>query len=511
MNKYAIVIIICLSFLAGCANFEKTIEKIATSPHSSESNQPRDKDQIKKSVVKITSQGRQGTGFIVGLVSNTTYILTISHVVGSNREPNIEFFGQPGEFKAKVLEIEWQQKMDPRGENGFALLVVTGSIPSEAIPLYVDNKFDLKQGDSVFTFGFPISGGDWAYDDLSYSSPVAREILFSGSDMKEGNSGGPLIKGDKVVGVVTSVTNFAHANSAENIREFLRGAKGGNIVLEHMEKWRKVTMPKPETSKTADEDERKRLLAAQQRVAAEKTAKEMEDRLKQLPEGLIIAYAAVPGSIAYGNSEHGFYTKYLLEEMQKPYQNIGNIFKTTRESVKAATDGKQTPWFTPSIRGKFCFGGCSEALPNSVKQLALVIGNTLVSDNYVVSGSGTINDARSMAAVLRAKGFEVILRTDTNFSEMNEAVQDFVKRLSAENGVGLFYFAGDGGQIKGEEYLMTIGYNGDNGKGLVSVNNIIEQINVANSKLNIIILDTCFAAAKSWRKVSTPVVPYEQE
>jgi len=202
----------------------------------------KSKEQIKKSVVKITSKNNQGTGFIVGLVSDTAYILTVSHVVANDPAPNVEFFGQTREFKARVLGIEGQQ------ENGFALLTVTGSIPSDLIPLYVANKFDLEQGDSVFTFGFPLSGGDWAYDDLSYSSRIAREILFSGSDMKEGNSGSPLIKGDEVVGMVASVMDFAHANSAESIREFLRGAKGGSIVLEHMEKQRKVTIPKLETS-----------------------------------------------------------------------------------------------------------------------------------------------------------------------------------------------------------------------------------------------------------------------
>jgi len=236
MNKYTITVLIFLSVLGMNGNNSEAgvgVEMEALF---------KSKEQIKKSVVKITSKNNQGTGFIVGLVSDTAYILTVSHVVANDSAPNVEFFGQTKEFKAKVLETEGQQ------ENGFALLTVTESIPSDSIPLYVANKFDLEQGDSVFAFGFPRSGGDWAYDDLSYSSNIAREILFSGSDMQEGNSGSPLIKGDKVVGMVTSVTNFAHANSAESIREFLRGAKGGSIVLEHMEKWRKVTMPKPETS-----------------------------------------------------------------------------------------------------------------------------------------------------------------------------------------------------------------------------------------------------------------------
>ncbi len=262
MNKYAIVVIICLSFLAGCTNFEKTIEKIATSPRSSESNQPRDKDQIKKSVVKITSQGRQGTGFIVGLMSDTVYILTISHVVTGDSEPKVEFFGQARKFKAETLAIEGQQA------NGFALLAVTGSIPSDAIPLYVNYKFEFKEGDSVFTFGFPTSGGNWAYDELSYSSRIAREIIFSGN-VKKGNSGSPLIKGDEVVGMVTSMTTgSAHANSSTSIIEFLRGVKEGSIVLEQMEKW----------------GVNWREAYDKHRIAAEKAAAAKDDELARLRE-----------------------------------------------------------------------------------------------------------------------------------------------------------------------------------------------------------------------------------
>jgi len=220
MNKYMIIVLMFLSVLGLNGNNSEAGVQAS----------PRSKEQIKKSVVKITSQGRQGTGFIVGLMRDTAYILTVSHVVASDLTPKVEFFGQPLEFKAKILASEGQQ------ENGFALLTVTGSIPSDTIPLYVANN-DLEQGDSVFTFGFPLNGGDWAYDELSYSSRIAREILFSGSDMEEGNSGSPLIKGDEVVGMVTSVTKFAYANSSASIREFLRGAKGGNIVLEQMGKW----------------------------------------------------------------------------------------------------------------------------------------------------------------------------------------------------------------------------------------------------------------------------------
>jgi len=475
MNQYVIIVLMFLGILVVTHDNSK-----ANTSDIAEIKQ-LDKEQLKKSIVKITSQGHQGTGFVVGVIQDTTYILTISHVVGSNREPNIEFFGQPGEFKAKVLEIEWQQKMDWREENGFALLAVTGA-PSDVISLDVDKKSDLKSGDSVFTFGFPLNGGNWAYDEWSYSSRIARKILFSGSDIKEGNSGSPLIKGNEVVGMVTSVTDFAHANSAESIREFLRGISIGEVILDNLER-----------------------------------------RLYEynLPEGMIIAYAANSGGYATEHDGHGVYTKYLLKEMQQ-IQPIEQIFRKVSKAVKQHTQSQeiqQIPGFTTSLSGDFCLGGCLQTEPNNaVKQLALVIGNGHYT--YRPSLFGSINDAQSIANILREKKFEVILETNVNFIDMKKYIQEFITRLSLENGVGLFYFSGDGFQIDGKDYIVPIDYkplgtssNSTNMYGLenkyflhvgvtgiivepttpklVSVDSISEQMMSANKKVNIIILDSC--------------------
>jgi hypothetical protein len=399
-----------------------------------------------------------------------------------------------------------------------------------------------------------------------------------------------LIKGDEVVGMVTSVTDFAHANSSAGIREFLQGAKGGDIVLEHMEKQRKVIIPKPGTSDTpapathseeeapkkhlngvimakrpdsqaeaqlkesaeqqriaaekklvlakaaeyererllaeqqrpakAAEDERKRLLAEQQRIAAEKAtyAKVTEDKQKQqlaeqqriatekvaksgymlseeqLPEGMVVWYATgASGKAAFEGEGHRIFTTYLLREIQKPYQGIEDVFKNVRKSVKEATNGKQTPYFQyiTSMEGEFCFGGCSETLPNPIKRFALVIGNNSYQNSPL---SSSINDARAIANVLSQKGFEVILQTDVNRSEMYQSVQKFLERLSVEKAVGLFYFGGYGIKIKGENYIIPIGHNirslDDVSVQSVSVGYIIQQMKIANSgKLNIIIIN----------------------
>ena len=218
MNKLYPIFILFSVFLNSCST-------LSLQPEYSQ----RTKEQLKKSVVRIRSNGRQGTGFVVGVSEGKAYIMTVSHVVEGDGNPDIEFFGDK-KFKAVVLDSEPQ-------ENGLTLLSVEGQIPYEAIPLYLIKQRELNIGDTVFTFGFPRGGVPWAYDALSYSGQERRNLQFSDSDIKEGNSGCPVIKEDQVVAMITSMTHYAFAIPVESIREFLRGAKGGEIILNEMEKW----------------------------------------------------------------------------------------------------------------------------------------------------------------------------------------------------------------------------------------------------------------------------------
>jgi len=305
--------------------------------------------------------------------------------------------------------------------------------------------------------------------------------------------------------MVTSTTDFAYAISAMSIREFLRGARGGEIVLSNLEKWQGANWRKEY------EAHLKKIVKTPEPVVEPTTIKPEE----KLPEGIIIAFAAAPGGQAMdgtGEEKHGAYTKYLLQGMQKS-QQIEEVFKQVSRLVTETTNGEQLPWYNSSLSsGSFCFGGCSKTSSNSVKQLALVIGNNDYLQHYL---QFAINDAQAIANVLNEKGFEVILQTDLDFSEMTKAIQEFVKRLSVENGVGLFYFSGLGGQIDGKDYLVPVDFKklsssspdsayfipvgtsvivrdcgSDSVECLVSVDHIVEQMQSANSKLNIVILDS---------------------
>jgi len=99
-----------------------------------------------------------------------------------------------------------------------------------------------------------------------------------------------------------------------------------------------------------------------------------------------------------------------------------------------------------------------------------------------------------MAATLKRLGFEVILKKNVRYQEMEEAVEDFGKRLR-KGGVGLFYYAGHGVQVGGVNYLLPIGVRinkeSDVKHQSVSAEKVLDEMAEANNGLNIVLLDAC--------------------
>ncbi len=79
------------------------------------------------------------------------------------------------------------------------------------------------------------------------------------------------------------------------------------------------------------------------------------------------------------------------------------------------------------------------------KKTALVIGN---ADYKVGRLANPLNDARDMASLLKQTGFSVNLLTNSDQRGMERAIRQFGKQLR-DGGVGLFYYAGHGMQVKG--------------------------------------------------------------
>lgn len=162
-------------------------------------------DRQKAGVVKLTSQVEgtrsTGTGFIVRLEPDAAYILTASHVVEGDGQPQVEFFTRRNAtVRAETVRLEGG---DPRG---LALLVVRGrdNLPAGIAALPIAQGEELSGGEAVTVIGFPQGGGSWAVLRANIVSREGRDLTLDGS-IAEGNSGGPVLMGDSVVGVVTSV------------------------------------------------------------------------------------------------------------------------------------------------------------------------------------------------------------------------------------------------------------------------------------------------------------------
>lgn len=74
------------------------------------------------------------------------------------------------------------------------------------------------------------------------------------------------------------------------------------------------------------------------------------------PKGTIIGFATSPGEVASdGAGRNGTYTEALLQHIKTPDCSIETMFKRVRNTVAAATKGKQTSWEHTSLSGEFYF------------------------------------------------------------------------------------------------------------------------------------------------------------
>lgn len=132
------------------------------------------------------------------------------------------------------------------------------------------------------------------------------------------------------------------------------------------------------------------------------------------------------------------------------------------------------------------------AQTNTEARLALIIGNA----SYKLSPlSNPVNDARLMDNVLKEAGFTTIKAENASIREMRRLVRDFGDKLKATGGVGLFYFAGHGVQVRGENFLVSTDseiLNEDEvADDSVNVNVILDKMQSAGNRMNLIILDAC--------------------
>jgi len=130
--------------------------------------------------------------------------------------------------------------------------------------------------------------------------------------------------------------------------------------------------------------------------------------------------------------------------------------------------------------------------PTNEKRLALVIGCS--EYEHVGKLNNPDNDAVAMEKSLKKRGFDVIMKIDPELRDMKMIIDDFGIELKNYD-VGLFFFAGHGVQVDGANYLIPVDANLRSERAVeyncVQANRVLANMEDADSKVNIIILDAC--------------------
>ncbi|HYP28875.1 MAG TPA: caspase family protein [Blastocatellia bacterium] len=125
------------------------------------------------------------------------------------------------------------------------------------------------------------------------------------------------------------------------------------------------------------------------------------------------------------------------------------------------------------------------------KRVALIIGNGSYADMPL---RNPVNDARDMAETLRGLGFEVITGENLDKRAMEEHIRAFGKRIAGA-GIGLFYFSGHGLQVNGYNYLLPVKARIEKEQDVeyeaVEAGRVLSEMEAAQNRLNIVILDAC--------------------
>ena len=133
----------------------------------------------------------------------------------------------------------------------------------------------------------------------------------------------------------------------------------------------------------------------------------------------------------------------------------------------------------------------SRGLVVKSERLALVIGNGAYQTAPL---KNPVNDAEDVSKVLSSMGFKVSLHKNVDKRTMEESIRSFGRQLKS-GGVGLFYFAGHGMQVEGQNYLIPVNAKIESESDIkyeaVDAGLVLGKMEDAGNQLNIVILDAC--------------------
>jgi len=141
-----------------------------------------------------------------------------------------------------------------------------------------------------------------------------------------------------------------------------------------------------------------------------------------------------------------------------------------------------------------------------MKKIALCIGNAGYPEQPL---KNPVNDATDIADRLRALGFECATEVDSTIERMESRLRTFRTELEHAD-IGLFFFAGHGMQIAGENYLTATNTNFeseiDAKYSSLALNKVIDVLESGSNDTSLIVLDACRdnPYERRWRGAASP-------
>lgn len=147
------------------------------------------------------------------------------------------------------------------------------------------------------------------------------------------------------------------------------------------------------------------------------------------------------------------------------------------------------------------------------KLTALIIGNGDYQNASLLKNP--TNDAEDISGILIRSGFDVITLKDASFREMKERLREFEDKSKDFNGVSMFFFAGHGVEVDGENYLIAcdteVRNKADIETTALSLNEVIRRMEPEDNitRTSIIILDACRdnPFQRKWRGANQGLAP----
>jgi hypothetical protein len=131
------------------------------------------------------------------------------------------------------------------------------------------------------------------------------------------------------------------------------------------------------------------------------------------------------------------------------------------------------------------------AVSPAADRIALVIGNAKYEKSPLAN---PVNDADAMAQALEGLQFSVLKKKDLGRADMEDSLLEFHRKLT-KGALAVFYYAGHGVQVKGENYLIPVDARireeYEVSRECFKVDGVLAALKDSPSRLNVVVLDCC--------------------